>query len=46
MDNQQRNPDLFKEIITKYNSGESMNKLSQEYNINIKIYRKLSYRML
>lgn len=35
MGNQQRNSNLLEEIKTKYLNGESMNKLSQEYSINI-----------
>lgn len=34
MDNQQQNPNLL-EIRTRYETGESLNKLSQEYGINI-----------
>lgn len=35
MENQQRNFNLNKQIITEYSQGESANKLSKKYNINI-----------
>lgn len=40
MGNQQRNSNLLEEIKTKYETGESMNKLSQEYSININTIRR------
>jgi len=40
MDNQQRNSNLLEEIKTKYENGESMNKLSQEYSLNIGTIRR------
>jgi hypothetical protein len=40
MGNQQRNSNLLEEIKTKYENGESMNKLSQEYSLNIGTIRR------